>query len=128
MLLSKLDELLVGNATRADENHALGSVVALDVVGELGAADIADVLTGSEDGAAKRLALESGGVKVVKDDLLNLLLDLLRLAEDHITLAFDRALLELGVLEDIGQDVDTLGNIGVESLGEVDGVFALSQR
>lgn len=126
VLLGKLDELLVGNATRADEDHALSGVVVLDVVGEFGAADVADVLAGAEDGAAQSLALESSGVKVVKDNLLDLLLDLLGLAEDHVTLALDRALLKLGVLENIGQDVDALGNIGVEGLGEVDGVFALS--
>lgn len=127
VLLGKVDELLVGDATGADEDHALGSVVVLDVVGELSAGDVADVLAGAEDGAAQRLALEGSGVEVVKDDLLDLLLDLLGLAEDDVALALDGGLLELGVLEDIGEDVDALGNIGVEGLGEVDGVLALRQ-
>lgn len=125
VLLGKLNELLVGDTTRTDENHALGSIVVLDVVYEFGAANVTDVLARAENSTSKGLALESSGVEVVKDNLLNLLLDLLRLAEDHVTLTLDRTLLELGVLEDIGQDVDALGNIGVESLGEVDGVFAL---
>lgn len=125
VLLGEIDKLLVRNTTRADEDHALGSVVVLDIVGELGAGDVADVLAGTEDGAAQRLALEGSGVQVVKDNLLDLLLDLLGLAEDDVALALDGGLLELGVLENIGQDVDTLGNVGVEGLGEVDGVLAL---
>lgn len=115
----------MGDTTRADENHALGSVVVLDVVDEFGAANVTDVLARAKNGATKGLALERSSVEVVKDNLLDLLLNLLRFAEDHVTFALDRTLLELGVLENIGQDVDALGNIGIESLGEVDGVFAL---
>jgi hypothetical protein len=69
--------------------------------------------------------LEGGCVKVVKDDLLHLLIDLLLLPEDDITLAFHSGLFQLGVLENIGEDVDGLGNIRVEGLGVVDGVLAL---
>lgn len=69
--------------------------------------------------------LEGGGVQVVEDDLLHLLLDLLGLAEDDIALALDGRLLELGVLQDIGEDVNALGDVRVEGLGEVDGVLAL---
>lgn len=127
VLLSKLDKLLVRNATGADEDHTVSSVVLLDVVGELGAGNIADVLAGAENGASKGLALEGGGVEVVENNLLNLLLNLLGLAEDHVALSLDGRLLELGVLEDIGKNVDALGNIGVEGLGEVDGVFTLAR-
>lgn len=125
VLLGQLNELLVGDATGSNENHAVGSIVVLDVVGELGAGDVADILARSQDGATERLMLESGSVQVVEDDLLDLLLDLLGLTEDDIALAFDGRLLELGVLENIGQDVDTLRDVGVEGLGEVDGVLAL---
>lgn len=125
VLLGKVDEPLVGDAASTDEDHAVGGVVVLDVVGELGPRDVADVLAGAEDGAAQGLVLESGGVEVVEDDLLNLLLDLLGLAEDDVALALDGALLELGVLEDVGEDVDALRNVGVDGLGEVDGVLAL---
>lgn len=125
VLVSKLDELLMRNTTRSDQDHAVGSVVALDVVGELGAGNVTDVLAGTEDGAAQGLALESGGVKVVENNFLDLLLDLLGLTEDHVALTLDGRLLELGVLEDIGEDVDALGNIGIEGLGEVDGVLTL---
>jgi hypothetical protein len=115
----------VGNATGSGENHAVGGVVVLDVVDELGAGNVTDVLAGAEDGAAKGLVLEGSGVQVVEDNLLNLLLDLLGLSENDVALALDGGLLELGVLQNIGQDVDGLGNIGVEGLGKVDGVLAL---
>jgi hypothetical protein len=62
---------------------------------------------------------------VVKYDLLNLLLNLLRLSENDVALTLNGRLLELGVLENIGQNIDGLGDIGVEGLGEVNGVFTL---
>lgn len=127
VLLGKLNESLVRNTTRASKDHAVSSVVVLDVVGELGTGDVADVLTGAENRAAQRLVLEGGGVEVVKDNLLDLLLNLLGLPQDNVALALDGSLLELGVLEDVGEDVDELGNIGVEGLGEVDGVLALEE-
>lgn len=42
--------------TGTDENHAVGSVVLVDVVLEVGLADGEDVLAGSEDGSAEGLA------------------------------------------------------------------------
>lgn len=126
VLLGELNKLLVGNATGTDQDHAVSSVVVLNVVGQLGAGDVADVLARTKDGAAQRLVLESGGVQVVEDNLLNLLLNLLGLAEDNVALALDGRLLELGVLQDIGQDIDALRDIGVEGLGEVDGVLTLA--
>jgi hypothetical protein len=128
VLLGKVDELLVGNATSANEDHAVSSVVGLDVVLEISALDALDVLLGSENGAAEGLALESGGVKVVENNLLELLVHLFLLAENNITLALDGGGLELGVLEDIRENIDGGGDIVVESLGIVDGVFALSRH
>jgi len=74
------------------------------------------------------LLLEGGGVKVVENNLLELLLNLLGLAEDHIALTLDGGLLELGVLENVLEDIDALGNVLVQGLGEVDGVLALRLR
>lgn len=125
VLVGHLDELLVGNATGANENHAVGGVVVLDVVHELGTGDVTDVLTGAEDGAAEGLVLVGGSVEVVENNLLELLLNLLRLAKDDVALALDGGLLELGVLENILENVDALGDVLVESLGEVDSVLAL---
>jgi hypothetical protein len=125
VLLSQADELLVGDTTSTNKDHAVSSVVGLDVVGQVLAGDGLDVLLGAEDGATEGLTLESGGVEVVEDNLLELLVNLFLLTEDHITLALDSSGLKLGVLEDIGEDVDGLGNIVVEGLGVVDGVLAL---
>lgn len=125
VLVGHLDELLVGDATGANENHAVGGVVVLDVVHELGTGDVTDVLTGAEDGAAEGLVLVGGSVEVVEDNLLELLLNLLRLAKNDVALALDGGLLELGVLENILENVDALGDVLVEGLGEVDSVLAL---
>lgn len=125
VLLSKLNKLLVGNATSTNQNHAVGSVVVLDVADELGSGDVTDVLARSKDGAAQGLLLVRSSVEVVENNLLNLLLNLLGLAKDNVALPLNGGLIETRVLEDIGEDVDTLGNIRVEGLGEVDGVLAL---
>lgn len=125
VLLGEADELLVGNTTSTNQNHAVSGVVGLDVVGQVVPGDSLDVLLGAEDGATKGLALVSSGVEVVEDDLLELLVNLLLLAQNHITLTLDGGGLKLGVLENIGEDVDGLGNVGVEGLGVVDGVLTL---
>ena len=122
---SEADELLVGDATGTNQNHAVGGVVGLDVVGEVLAGNSLDVLLGAENGATEGLALVSSGVQVVEDNLLELLVNLLLLAQNHITLTLDGCGLELGVLEDVGEDVDGLRDIVVEGLGVVDGVLAL---
>ena len=125
VLLSKLDKLLMRDATGAYQDHAIGSVVVLDIVGKFGSGDITDVLARTKNSAAERLLLESGGMEVIENDLLNLLLNFLGLTENYIALTLDGGLLELGVLQNIGEDIDALRNIGVEGLSEVDGVLAL---
>lgn len=125
VLLSEANELLVGDTTSTNKDHAVSGVVGLDVVGQVLAGDGLDVLLGAEDGATEGLTLVSGGVKVVEDNLLELLVNLLLLAQDNVTLALNGSGLELGVLEDIRENVDSLGDIVVEGLGVVDGVLAL---
>jgi hypothetical protein len=125
VLLGEVDKLLVGNATGANEHHAVGGVVGLDVVLEVGALDALNVLLWAEDGASEGLALEGGGVQVVEDDFLHLLVHLFLFAEDDVALALDGLGVELRVLQDVGEDVDGSGDVVVERLGVVDGVFAL---
>lgn len=68
--------------------------------------------------------LESDRVQVVKDNLLILLLDLFLLPKNDIALPLNRRLFELGVLENVGENVDRLGHVLVERLGVVDGLLA----
>lgn len=124
MLLGELDELIVVNAASANEDHAVGRVVGLDVLCQVGLLDREDVLLGAEDGAAKRLALESYGVKVVKDDLLVLLVNLLLLPQDDVPLALNGRSLELRVLQNVRDDVNSLVDVLAERLGVVDGLLA----
>ncbi|KAI3480564.1 hypothetical protein L1887_57284 [Cichorium endivia] len=124
VLLGELDERVVLDATGTDENHAVGGVVGLDVLGEVLTLDREDVLLGAEDGAAQRLALEGDRVKVVEHDLLLELVNLLLLAEDDVALALDRGVLELRVLQDVRDDVDGLVDVLAEGLGVVDGLLS----
>lgn len=52
VLLGQLDEVLVGNATGADQHHAVCGVVGLDVVDKILTVDGENVLAGTEDCAA----------------------------------------------------------------------------
>ena len=125
MLFRELDELFVRHTTCTDKYHSIGCIVGLDVVYQVLALDAPDILRGAQNGAAERLALECRSMQVVKDDFLELFIHLFLLAKDDIALAFNRLRVELGVLEDIGKDVDGLWDIGIEGLGVVDGVLAL---
>jgi hypothetical protein len=115
----------VRDAAGANEHHAVSSVVGLDIVDQVVALDAADVFGGAEDGAAERLVLEGGRVEVVEDDFFELLVDLFLFAEDNIALALNGLGVEFGVLEDVREDVDCDGDVGVEGFSVVDGVFAL---
>ena len=125
VLVGHLDELLVGDTASTDENHAVSRIVVLDVVHELGPGDVADVVPGTQDGAAQGLLLVGSGMQVVEDNLFELLLNLLGLAQDDVALPLDGGFLELRVLKDVLQDVDALGNVLIEGLGEVNGVLTL---
>ena len=59
MLFSELDEFVVVHSARADEHHAVGCVVCLDVVGQVIPFDGEDVVLGSEDGSAKGLTYKT---------------------------------------------------------------------
>jgi len=62
---------------------------------------------------------------MVENDFLHLLVNLLLFTKDNVTLTLDGCVLELGVLEDVGKDVDGRGHVGIEGFGVVYGVFAL---
>lgn len=64
---------------------------------------------------------------MVENDFLELLVDFFLFTENNITLTLDSLLVKLGVLEDVGEDVDGLGDVGVKRLGVVDCVLALHQ-
>ena len=53
-------------------------------------------------------------MQVVENDLIQLLLNLLGLSKNDVALTFDGGGFELRVLEDIGENVDALGDVGIE--------------
>ena len=65
---------------------------------------------------------------MVKHDLFVLLVNLLLLTQNNIALAFNGAAFELGVLKDVGDDVDGLRNVLAEALGVVHRLFARGVR
>ena len=89
MLLGKANHFIVRDTSGADQDHAVGEIVLLDVAGQVIALDARNVLLWAQDGAAEGLPLKGSGVQVVKYDFLHLLVDFLLLPEDHVTLPFD---------------------------------------
>ena len=76
MLLGKLDKLIVVDGTSTCDDEAVGGVVLVDIVEEVVAGEVADVLLRAEDGAAETSALECCLMQVVEDYLFVLLVNL----------------------------------------------------
>ena len=125
VLLGKLDELLMGNTSGTNEDHAVSLVVGVYVVNEVGTLDREDIFLWSEDGAAEGLTLESGGMEVIEDDFLELAVDFLLLTDNDVSFSLNGIIFKLGVLDDVCKDLDGLGSVILEGFGVVDGVFAL---
>ena len=126
VLGGELAQLLVVDGTGTNEDHSVGGVVGVDVRLQVTLRDRVDVVLGSEDGLTQGLAGESDGVQVVKDDLFQLLVDLFLLSENDIPLPLDRVLFQLRVLQNVRDDADGAGNVLLERLGVVDGLFTRS--
>jgi hypothetical protein len=62
-------------------------------------------------------------VQVVKHNLLKLLVNLFLLPQDDIPLSLNRRLVQFGVLQDVAEDVNSLGNILVETFRVVYGLL-----
>ena len=63
-------------------------------------------------------------MEVIKDNFLQIHLDLLHFTENHTPLPLDLLLAVLGVLQDVGQDLDGVADVAGQALGVVDGLFS----
>lgn len=70
--------------------------------------------------------LESNSVKVVEDDFLDLLVNLLLFPQNNISFPLDRTRLELASRQDIRDDLYRLSNVLRERFRVVDGLFPRS--
>merc|ERR1719285_1277747 len=123
VLLSQFAQLSMVNTASSGKHHAGALVVGLDVVDQVIPGDGLDVLGGAQDGPAKGGALVGDCVQVVKDDLLQVHLDLLHLAQDNPTLALNLLLAECGVGEDVTQDFDSAVQVAREAFGVEDSLL-----
>jgi hypothetical protein len=62
---------------------------------------------------------------MVKDHLFQLLINLFLFSENDISFSLDGCRVELRVLQNIGEDVNSLRDVGVERFGVVNSVFTL---
>lgn len=121
VLLGELDEGVVVDGSGSNKHHSVGGVVLGDELSQLSVGDGLDVLSGTQNGSAQGLVHEGGGVQVVKDNLLVLLVDLLELSGDDLSFSVNGRLGQLGVLQNVGQNLHRLGHVVLERLGVVDG-------
>lgn len=84
LLFSQFYELVVGNATSTDEDHAVSRVVCLDIINQVLALDSLDILLGAQDGSSQWLVLESGRMQMVKYNFFKLFINLLLLPKNDI--------------------------------------------
>lgn len=65
---------------------------------------------------------------MIEHHLFQLLINFFLFSEDDISFSLNGCRIEFRVLENIGEDVNGLGNVGVERFGVVDSVFALENQ
>lgn len=126
VFLGQLDQLVVRHATGTDKDHPIRRVIGFDVVDQIVSGDALDVLARPEDRSAEGLVHVGRGMQVVKDDLFELFVDFFGFSKDDIALPLDRGMVNLGVLQNVRQDIDRLLYIGVERFGIVDRVLSLT--
>jgi hypothetical protein len=63
-------------------------------------------------------------MQVIQHELFLLLVDLGHFTKNNISLSFNSSLLQLGVEENVGKDLDCFADIVLEDLGKVDSLFA----
>ena len=85
-------KLVVIDRAGGSQHHAGRSVVRLHVLHNVVGHNGVDVLRGPENRACQRGSHVGNLVQAVEDHLLDLALNLLHLAENHVALAFDRSL------------------------------------
>jgi hypothetical protein len=78
------------------------------------------------DSSKGELTLESDSVKVIENDFLDLLVNLLLFPQDNITFPLDRSRFEFTSSQDIRDDLYRLSNVLREGFGVVDGLFSRS--
>ena len=67
-------------------------------------------------------------MQMIKDNFLKLFVDLFLFSEDYIALSLNGLGLKFRILQNIREYVYCSGDIRVEGLGIIDGVFALYMR
>lgn len=125
VLLRQINKLVMRNTTGTNKHHAICGVIGLDVSRKIVTRYAFNIRSGPQDCASERLVLECSSMEMVEDDFFQLFVHFFLFAENDVALALDGRVLELAVLEDVGEDVNGGWDVGVEGFGVVDCVFAL---
>jgi hypothetical protein len=100
--------------------------VSVDVITQVTLGEGSNVLLRSQNGASQTSSLEGSGVQVVQDKLFLLLVDLGHFSQNNIAFSLNGILIEVGVEEDIRENLECLTNVLLEDLGKVNGLLTRS--
>lgn len=123
MFRSQSAQFGVINGTGSSNDHARGSVVSLDVTAQIIPGQAADILFRSQDGSTQRRTLEGGSMQMVQNKFFLVLVNFGHFSQNDITFTLNGGALELGVEQDVGDDLDSLANVLLENLSKVGGLF-----
>mmetsp|Transcript_27114 Transcript_27114/g.42130 ORF Transcript_27114/g.42130 Transcript_27114/m.42130 type:complete len:327 (+) Transcript_27114:296-1276(+) len=101
VFLRQIAELHVIHGSSSRNHHATSGVVLIDVLLQIGLGQAANVLFRTENGSSEPRSLKGGGVQMVQDQLLLLLVHLLHLAQNDSTLTLNGALVQFAIEQDV---------------------------
>ena len=126
VLLNKVNELLVLDCTRADNNEVLTEVVALMVVNDHIAGDHADVVDISKNWLAHHMLSVDVVVDILHECLFGILVCRFKLLPDSVFLEFNMIVVIHAIAEHVTNDRDGMTHVVRETECVVHGVLARS--
>mmetsp|Transcript_92885 Transcript_92885/g.200824 ORF Transcript_92885/g.200824 Transcript_92885/m.200824 type:complete len:279 (+) Transcript_92885:579-1415(+) len=124
VLVGEVSKLLVVNGSSSCHHKSIGGVVGIDVVDDVIAGHVTNVLLRAKNRLSQSCSHEGGFVEVVEDALLVDLVHFKHLTEDHILLTLNSLGIYVRVLQYIGEDFHSLGHIVLEHTGVIDSLLA----
>lgn len=124
MLLGQVDELVVLNGPRADDDHVLAKVHPLMVVDNHLPVDLVDVVDLAEDRQAHHVVPVDVEVHVFHEGLEVVVVCRVQLLEDRVLLHLDVVVVILRVAKHVAEDVDRVRHVILEGEHMVQGELA----
>ena len=117
LLLREIEDLLVGNVARSGDDDVIGRKPILKTAKKRFAAEITNGFRSAEDGTTEGMFGPEAASKNVMEEIFGIVQIHLDFFEDDLALFINVAGIELGTKDEIGDDVESNGEMLVEDLG-----------